>query len=105
MDTKERILQGAILASEQVGYMKVTRADVAHRAGVSESVVQYHFRNKELEGAILETAIKNENLTVLGQAMGMRDWRALSLDAPLRYRVLSELEELCKEEIFKGCLP
>jgi TetR/AcrR family transcriptional regulator len=46
-ETRERILEAAIDAFSEVGFLAASTRDVARRAGVSQGLVTYHFSSKE----------------------------------------------------------
>ena len=78
-ERKEQILQAGLLAAEQIGYQKITRAVVAHRAEISEALVQYHFNSiHELKREVMSRAIEDENIQVISQGLGMLDDDALA---------------------------
>ncbi len=46
-DARDKILEVALAAFAERGYHGATMRDIARRAGVSQSLVQYHFKGKE----------------------------------------------------------
>lgn len=103
METKEKILDAALILAEKTHYQKLSRGKLAESAGVSESTVQYHFRRPwELRYATLLHAIKRENLTVLGQGLGAQDPTALSAPAELRDRALKHIRDAAESACVSG---
>jgi AcrR family transcriptional regulator len=94
METKEKILDAALVLAEETHYQKLSRRKLAKSAEVSESTVQYHFRHPwELRYATLLHAIRRENVTVLGQGLGAQDPTALSAPIELRERALKHIRD------------
>lgn len=84
-----QILGAALKAAGDVGYLKVTKTEVSIRAGVSPSLVQYHFNSiGKLREAILYAAIKERHLPVLAQALGSLNRIALQAPKELKERAL-----------------
>lgn len=97
IDRRERILQAGLMAAEQIGYSQITRAEVAQRAEVSESLVQYHFNSvHELKKEILAQAIRDENLPILAQALGSLDPDVLDAPVSIQARVLEFIDNALK---------
>lgn len=74
------------------GYKRVTRADIADRAGIATGSVSYHYGNmKKLRDAMVTRAVEAENLKVLGQALA--DGHSIAKKAPetLRRRAVAQL--------------
>jgi len=73
-DREKHILQAAVRVAERIGYFRITRVLTAKEADVSEGLVQNHFRNQTiLQEAVLDEAIRTENLQIVGQAAILRD--------------------------------
>lgn len=83
---RETILTAAmLLAAKPGGFKALTRDGVAKRAGVAAGLVTYYFTNMEgVRNAVVRKAISDENLAVLGGAIGYR--HALAMRAPDRLR-------------------
>lgn len=66
---RNHIVETALRLAEEGHYAKVTRAQVAHAAGVSEGTVSKCFNTMpQLRRAVLRMARANGNTTVLNQA-------------------------------------
>lgn len=67
---KDKIFAVAMQLAAANGIAAVTRNAVADRAGVATGSVSYHFKDvKRLQRAMVEQAIKDENVTILGWAI------------------------------------
>ena len=88
-DLKTRILSAATHIAERVGIKAVTRNAVADRAECTMGSVSYHFGEvRLLHRAIVNAAIRNENLRVLGWAIAERNPDVKNIDAELQARAL-----------------
>jgi len=69
---RETILTAAMLLAEKDrGFSKLTRDGVAKRAGVAAGLVTYYFKSMpKLRSAVVRKAIEEQNLPILGQAIG-----------------------------------
>lgn len=71
---RELILDAAVRAAETYTYNRITKEQVAEKAGVAPANVQYYFKTiQELRDAIVKRAIGVGCLAVMAQAMGMRN--------------------------------
>lgn len=67
---KAGILSAAMQVANLQRYNKVSREDIAKRAGVAESLVSYYFKSmKKLRDAMVERAVETDNLKLIGQAL------------------------------------
>lgn len=91
-ERKANLLKAGLLAAEEIGYNKVTRITVAERANVSESLVQFYFRDMdELREALIVSAVDSHNLPVLAQAIGALHPTALNIPRPLFRKIINFL--------------
>lgn len=73
MELKEKMLQVATALAERVGVKAVTRNMIADRAECAMSAVSYHYGDvKHIHRAIVQAAIDNRNMKVLGHAIAER---------------------------------
>lgn len=94
------LLQVALHVSEYAGYDKLTRAMLADAAGVSESLVQYHFNTiEDLRTAILEAAQEAVFMPVLAQAMV----RGVALPADLAEETVKYLAQRINSLLCPKC--
>jgi len=95
LDARERVsqlLKAALAVSCEVGYMKVTRAQIAQRVGVASSLVPYHLGTAaQMRRAIMREALRVECLPVIAQGLAARDRHALKAEPELRARALQSL--------------
>ncbi len=90
---KERIFATAMQLAADKGIAAVTRNAVADKASVATGSVSYHFDNvKKLQRAVVEQAIRDENLAVLGWAVAEKhpSVQAGKLSEDLRRRALNK---------------
>lgn len=93
-EIKLKILDGALLVAERVGYQKVTRADIEAEIGIPQSNIQYYFREMwRLRYELVRHAIFRENLIVLAQALGALDNTALTASGALVDNALKLIRE------------
>ena len=94
-ERRASILTAALEAAEALGYIKITREDVAVRAGVSPGLVSYHFNHiKEMRDEVISEAIRVENLPVLAQAVGVFHDDAMEMEMALFDRVMEHIREV-----------
>jgi len=86
-DRKTQILDAAVRLSEQEGYMRVGRDDIADLAGCASSLVVHYFGTMiHLRRAIMSAAVHRENLTILAQGLSLGDSKARAAPLSLRAR-------------------
>lgn len=91
-ERKEFIIQAALNVAEEVGFSKVTRDKVARQACVSPSLVQFYFRNMDdLREKIATQAIKEKNVPVIAQLLGILHYSVLSAPECIRKKALTFL--------------
>lgn len=83
MELKDKILKVGTQLAERVGVKAVSRNMIADKAECAMSAVSYHFGDvKYIHRAIVQAAIENRNLTVLGHAIAERHPLTLAKDFP-----------------------
>jgi len=89
---KTQILNSALQLSIDKGYKNVTRADVATRACISESLVsRYYSTMKQLQRAVIRTAVKQEILTIIAQGLVMNDDHANKAPKELKQKAMNSI--------------
>ena len=89
MDLKARILVAALDVAARVGIDKTTRDAIAARVPCSAGSVSFHYGDgRKLRRAIVEAAIKLENLAVIGWAVAERHAAAGKASEELRARAI-----------------
>lgn len=69
-ERRKQILEAAVPLAEKFGYNALTRDLIAEEAGVSGSVLNYHFSTMaRFKRALVRHAVKVENLTIIAQAV------------------------------------
>ena len=72
--SKQGIIAAAVVEAERDGYRRFTRSAVAERAGVSESLIQYHFGTMTaLRLAVMDYAVTEEVLPIIAQGLAVKD--------------------------------
>lgn len=89
---KEEILTAALAIASMSHYLKVTREQIARKAGVSATAVQYHFHTMcQLRKELIRAAIKRECLPVIAQGYVAKDPCVLRAPEDLRRRAVEAI--------------
>ena len=89
---KEEILNAALTLSERLGYLHITREQVANRAECSEASVTHYFTTMfKLKRAVVRAAIQRENLAVIAQALASRSPWVKKIDPDLRMKAIKSI--------------
>lgn len=89
---REQILAAAVTQAETVGIHKVTRNDVADRAGVSPALVSFHLGTlPNMNRAIMRAAIRTESVAIVAQGLAGGDPHAKNAPPELKERALAHL--------------
>lgn len=96
LDARERmaqILKAALdVCSKKTTYNRVTRDQIAERAGIAPTLITYHFGTMDsLRRDIMREAVRAECLPVIAQGLVARDRHALKAPEALRTRALQSL--------------
>ena len=88
-----QILKAALeLCGEGAHYVRITRDEIAKKAGIPSSLVAYHCGTMaDLRRDIMREAVRVENLAVLAQGLAARDRQALKAPEELRHRAIQAL--------------
>ena len=90
--SKEYILDTAYKMAQRDGFGTLTRDGVAAEAGVAMGSVNHHWvKMSELREAVMQRAVEEENLELIGQGMALGDSVAKSAPLELRARALTTL--------------
>jgi AcrR family transcriptional regulator len=90
--SKERILEVAYTMAQRDGFGTLTRDGVAAEAGVATGSVNHHWvKMSALREAVMQRAVEEENLELIGQGMALGDSVAKSAPLELRTRALTTL--------------
>jgi len=91
-DRRALILDHALALSERGDYRRVTRKDVATRAGIAESLVSYYLGTvTEMRRAIMRAAVARECVAVVAQGLAAKDRFAQRAPAGLRAAAVASL--------------
>ncbi len=89
---KSQILDGGLKAADPKGYRQITQKDIAAECGMSTGSITYHFYNMDnFRKELMEHAIKQKNLIVIGQGIAAQDPLALAAPETLRNNALAAL--------------
>lgn len=95
LDSRTRVAQilaAALDLAPRVGYTKLTRDEVAARAGIPSSLICYHMGTMvEFRRALMREAIRVECLAVIAQGLVFRHPLALKAPIELRNRAIEFL--------------
>ena len=90
--SKEHILEVAYTMAQRDGFGTLTRDGVAAEAGVAMGSVNHHWvKMSALREAVMQRAVEEENLELIGQGMALGDGVAKSAPLELRTRALTTL--------------
>lgn len=90
--SKEHILEVAYTMAQRDGFGTLTRDGVAAEAGVAMGSVNHHWgKMSALREAVIQRAVEEENLELIGQGMALGDSIAKSAPLELRTRALTTL--------------
>lgn len=91
-ERKAQILSAALKVCESFGYARVTRGQIAERAGCAPTLVAYHFgAMPALRRDIMREAVRVECLPVIAQGLALRDPHVLKAPEELRRRAVEAL--------------
>jgi AcrR family transcriptional regulator len=90
--SKEYILEVAYTMAQRDGFGSLTRDGVAAEAGVAMGSVNHHWvKMSALREAVMQRAVEEKNLELIGQGMALGDSVAKSAPLELRTRALTTL--------------
>ncbi|WPJ54753.1 hypothetical protein RCIP0080_00063 [Klebsiella phage RCIP0080] len=90
--SKEYILEVAYMMAQRDGFGTLTRDGVAAEAGVAMGSVNHHWVKMDaLREAVMQRAVEEENLELIGQGMALGDSVAKSAPLELRQAALITL--------------
>lgn len=90
--SKEYILEVAYTMAQRDGFGSLTRDGVAAEAGVAMGSVNHHWvKMSALREAVMQRAVEEENLELIGQGMALGDSVAKSAPLELRQAALITL--------------
>ena len=90
--SKDDILEVAYVMAQRDGFGSLTRDGVAAEAGVAMGSVNHHWvKMSALREAVMQRAVEEENLELIGQGMALGDSVAKSAPLELRTRALTTL--------------
>lgn len=88
-DLKTRIMSAALQIAARVGIAATSRNAIADRVECSTGSVSFHYGDgRKLSRAIVEEAVRVENLAVIGAAVAERHPAAKNLPVELTARAL-----------------
>lgn len=92
-ERKKQLLEQAVLLAEALGYQRITSKRVATLSGLkSHSLINHYFGTTEkLREAVLEEAIRTENLEIVLQGLVAKDPKALAAPQKLKQQALLKL--------------
>lgn len=85
---KSQILAAAFNIAREEGLAQASQTAVAERLGVSRSLVINYYKIDELQNAVIEQAISENNLTILAHGIFARVPKALSAPKELKAKAL-----------------
>lgn len=88
MNLKEKILSCAVKMARDEGLHKITRDAVADAAGTSGGSVAYYFKDfRRLKAAVIDVALADNILDILGQALLDKHPKVLALPQARRDQI------------------
>lgn len=89
---KPEILRFAVSEVERIGLAAITRDGLCQKMGIGTGNIGHHFGTmRELRNAIIEEAIKTENLKVLSEGLRLRLIVALGAPQELKEEAIKLL--------------
>ena len=89
---REHILQTAVELALKSDYTKISRSEVANRAGVSDSLVSRYFTTMpKFRRALMRYAVANEIVDIVAQGLAHKDSNAQGAPEPLRSQAVKQL--------------
>lgn len=89
---KAMILAVAVNLAETVGLNGLRRDEVAKAADVANGLVSRYFNTMpQLRRAVIRSAVHTENLTLIAQALAMREPEAMKASDELKKKALATL--------------
>ena len=86
--SKDNILEVAYVMAQRDGFGSLTRDGVAAEAGVAMGTINHHWKvMSALREAVMQRAVEEENLELIGQGMALGD--SVAKSAPLELRTLA----------------
>lgn len=90
--SKDNILEVAYAMAQRDGFGTLTRDGVAAEAGVAMGLINHHWvKMSALREAVMQRAVEEENLELIGQGMALGNSIAKSAPLELRTRALTTL--------------
>lgn len=86
--TKPKVLAAAYALAQEVGVHDLRRGDVAKRAGVADGSVSGYYQSSALKAAVVEEAIKREDVAILRGVVFNPIPGAPEIPAELRSKIL-----------------
>jgi len=89
---RNQILAVALKLAESDHYQSITREQIAFKADTATGTISRVFGSMvDLRDAIIERAVEEECLAVIGQGIAGSNWAALSAPKSLRKKALATL--------------
>ncbi len=91
-DRKEQILLAAVELSKSSNYMRVTRDQIAEKAGVAMGLVTYYFSTMaQLRRDVMRYAVRCEVLEIIAQGLALGDTQARKAPEDVRKKAVATL--------------
>lgn len=91
-ERKAQILSAALDLCKTASYSRITREQIAERAGIPPTLITYHFGTMPaLRRDIMREAVRIECLPVVAQGLAVRDAHAVKAPEELRNRAIASL--------------
>jgi AcrR family transcriptional regulator len=91
-ERNRRILDAAVELAAERGYERITRSDVAARAGVAAGSVNNAFGDMDgLRAAVMRAAVERSNATIVGQGLAASNAIARAAPDALKQSALAAL--------------
>ncbi len=89
---KQFILEAAALLAHEDSYKTVTQGAIAKASGVSRGIINYHFEDMDnFRRELMEFAIKEGDLIILGQGIALGDPIALAAPATAKANAIARM--------------
>jgi AcrR family transcriptional regulator len=91
-ERRAEVLDAALRTAAAVGFMRMTREDVARAAGCTPGLVSARLGTmKRLRDEVMKAAVRREVLPVIGEGIALRHPHAIKAPADLQKRAAASL--------------
>lgn len=91
-DRKQQILNAGLLVAMKKGYASILRTEVAHRAKCTPPLINVYFKTMDdFRAALMDEAIKQNNLVIIAQGLAIKDKRCMRLPDAVKAAAIKQI--------------